>query len=138
MGWGYGSKNLIDIIKKVRPPFNLPPGAIAAGIAALQDTKHLNKAVNHNSKTKGWFANELKKFGFKVYDTQANFIFVIIPRTSKQSAKNLNKYLLSNGIAVRYLLSYGIENGLRITLGKKQELEKTLKIIKKFKKINEK
>jgi len=50
----------------------------------------------------------------------------------------LNKYLLSNGIAVRYLLSYGIENGLRITLGKKQELEKTLKIIKKFKKINEK
>ena len=138
LGWGYGSKNLIDIIKKVRPPFNLPPGAIAAGIAALQDSKHLKKVVNHNSKIKGWFANELKKFGFKIYDTQANFIFVIIPRTSKQSAKKLNNYLLSNGVAVRYLLSYGIENGLRITLGKKQELEKTLKIIKKFKKTNEK
>ena len=34
LGWGYASSSLIDMIKKLRPPFNLPPGAIAAGIAA--------------------------------------------------------------------------------------------------------
>ena len=67
-------------------------------------------------------------------------ILILVHRREliKQSAKKLNKYLLSNGVAVRYLFSYGIEYGLRITLGKKQELEKTLKIIKKFKKTNEK
>ena len=41
LGWGYASKTLINIIKKLRPPFNLPPGAIAAGIAALNDDNHL-------------------------------------------------------------------------------------------------
>ena len=33
LGWGYASSSLINMIKKLRPPFNLPPGAIAAGIA---------------------------------------------------------------------------------------------------------
>ena len=48
LGWGYANKSLINIIKKLKPPFNLPPGAIAAGISALNDEKHLIKVVNHN------------------------------------------------------------------------------------------
>ena len=43
-----------------------------------------------------------------------------------------NDYLLSRGIAVRYLLSYGLENALRITLGKKEELNQTIKALKEF------
>ena len=37
------------MIKKIRPPFNVPSGSIAAGIAALEDDDHLQKIVNHNS-----------------------------------------------------------------------------------------
>ena len=59
LGKGYASKSLINIIKKLRPPFNLPPSAIAAGIAALNDDKHLEKVVNHNRNIKSWFIDEL-------------------------------------------------------------------------------
>ena len=75
--------------------------------------------------------------GFKAYNSQANFVFVIVPEKKNQSAKLINEFLLSQGVAVRYLSSYGIDNALRITLGTKDELEKTLKILMNFKKNNE-
>ena len=136
LGWGYASKLLINMIKKLRPPFNLPPGAIAAGIAALNDENHLEKVVSHNSSIKSWFIDELNNLGFKAYNTQANFVFVIIPDKKNQNASLINDYLLSKGIAVRYLLSYGLENALRITLGTKEELNKTTEILKEFQRNN--
>ena len=137
LGWGYASKTLINMIKKLRPPFNLPQGAIAAGIAALNDKEHLEKVVSHNTNVKSWFVNELNNLGFKTYKTQANFVFVIIPEKKNQNASLINNYLLSKGVAVRYLLSYGLGNALRITLGTKDELIKTLEIIKEFIKNND-
>ena len=136
LGWGYGSKQLIEILKKLRPPFNITPGAIAAGIAALYDNKHLNQVVEHNNKIKSWFIDEINTLGFKAYQTQANFVFVIIPEKERQNASLVNNYLLSKGIAVRYLLSYGLSNALRITLGTKEELEKTILALREFVKIN--
>ena len=137
LGWGYASHSLINIIKKLRPPFNLPPGAIAAGISALNDENHLLKVVNHNSNIKSWFIDELNNLGFKAYKTQANFVFVIIPVKKNQSASLVNDHLLSRGIAVRYLLSYGLKNALRITLGTKEELKQTIKELKQFVKNND-
>ena len=132
LGWGYGSKSLISIIKKIRPPFNLPPGSIAAGIAALNDDNHLKKVIKHNSNIKKWYIEELNNLGFHAYDTQANFVFVIIPEKVNQDANLINDFLLKKGIAVRYLASYGIPNALRITLGTKEELEKSISALKEF------
>ena len=134
LGWGYASKELILILKKLRPPFNITPGAISAGIEALKDNKHLKKVVKHNNDIKNWLINELNKFGFKAYKTQSNFVFVLIPEKKGQSASLINEYLISKGIAVRYLKSYGIENGLRITIGKKNELKKLILALNKFNK----
>ena len=132
LGWGYGSQKLIDMIKKLRPPFNLSPGTIAAGIAALGDEIHLSKVVNHNNNIKNWFIDNLNNLGFVAYKTQANFVFVIIPEKKNQNASLINDYLLSKGIAVRYLKSYGLANALRITLGTEEELNKTLNFLKEF------
>jgi len=132
LGWGYGDLNIINMVKKVRPPFNLPPGAIAAGIAALEDDDHLKDVVKHNSNIKPWFINELKNLGFNAYETQANFVFVEIQKKDNQSATLINEHLLSKGIAVRFLKTYGLENALRITLGTKDQLEKTISTLKDF------
>ena len=83
------------------------------------------------------YVNELNSLGFKAYNTQANFIFVIIPEKKNQSASLINEYLISKGIAVRYLLSYGLKNALRITLGTKEELNKTIETLKEFIKKND-
>ena len=137
LGWGYGSSKLVEIIKKLRPPFNITPGAIAAGIEALNDDEHLHINIKHNNEVKSWFINSINDLGFNAYQTQTNFVFVIIPPKDKLNASLINEYLLSKGIAVRYLMSYGLENALRITLGKKEELEKVILNLKEFVKLNE-
>jgi Histidinol-phosphate/aromatic aminotransferase and cobyric acid decarboxylase len=101
--WGYGSKNLINIIKKVRPPFNLPPGTIAAGIAALYDDHHLNNIIEHNSSITDCYISDINNIGYKAYNTHANSVVVIIPDKSNRDAYIVNDFLLSKGIAVRYL-----------------------------------
>ena len=123
-------------LEKIRPPFNVTTGAIAAGMAALDDEEHLKKVVNHNSKTKQWFIDGLNNLGFEAYQTQANFVFVIIPETKNQNANKINEFLLSEGIALRYLSTYGLNNALRITLGTKEDLSKTLELLEKFKNNN--
>ena len=92
---------------------------------------------HHNFNLKVWFIEVLNNLGFKAYKTQANFVFVIIPEYKNQNAKKINDYLLSKGIALRYLSTYGIDNALRITLGTKEELNQTLELLKEFKKKNE-
>ena len=137
LGWGYASENLIEMLKKIRPPFNLPPGAIAGGIAALNDESHLNKVVEYNSNIKNWFIDELNNIGFMAYKTQGNFTFVIVPNSDEQDANKVNKYLLTKGVAVRYLESYGLPNAIRITFGEKNELEKTINLLKEYQSNNE-
>ena len=70
--------------------------------------------------------------GFNAYETQANFVFVEIQKKDNQSATLINEHLLSKGIAVRFLKTYGLENALRITLGTKDQLEKTISTLKDF------
>ena len=74
-----------------------------------------------------------------------NFIVIVVKviqynqerRSGECEINIVNNYLLSKGIAVRYLSSYGIENALRITLGTKPELQKSLEILREFKGKNE-
>ena len=61
---------------------------------------------------------------------------VVIPRTEKQNASMVHEYLLSKGIAVRDLSSYGLKDSIRITLGLKEELDKTIMALKEFVKKN--
>ena len=70
--------------------------------------------------------------GLKAYDTQTNFVFIIIPENVKENASTIYDHLLSKGIAVRYLLSYGLPDAIRITLGKKEELKKTIQVLSEF------
>ena len=103
----------------------------------MKDDQHLNKVISNNSKIKNWLVNEINKLGLRAYETQTNFIFVIVPEKKNQNASLINDFLLTKGIAVRYLLSYGLENALRITIGSKDEMDILISNLKDFIKKNE-
>ena len=88
------------------------------------------KVVKHNSIWLNKFKTELLKLPIKVYDSQANFIFIKV-----NDAKTLNKYLLSNGVIVRTLENYDIVDCLRISIGTTSENKKFLDLMKKFYKL---
>ena len=129
VGWGYGPKNIIDGLNKIKPPFNVNEVAQKAAVESLNDTKFINRSIKHNLIQ----ANKLKKF-LKNYDIQtnevsANFLLLNFSK-SKTKAKFLYEKLKSKGIILRQTEEgYKMKNMLRLTIGTKNENFKFIKAV---------
>src|SRR6516225_2124996 len=74
LGWLYGPPHVVDAINRIRGPFNVNAPAMAAGIAALQDSAHVEAARAHNEKWLAWLLAEIRKLGLEVTSSSANFV----------------------------------------------------------------
>src|SRR5436189_1005490 len=59
LGWLYGPAHVVDVVNRIRGPFNVNSAAMAAGIAALADSAHLEAARTHNEKWLAWLGTEI-------------------------------------------------------------------------------
>ena len=57
LGWLYGPAHVVDAINRIRGPFNVNAPAIAAGIAAIRDTAHVEPRA-HNDKWLAWLQSK--------------------------------------------------------------------------------
>ena len=128
LGWCYTSPKIANILNKVKPPFNANVIALEMATEALNDVEHLKKTIKENSENRRWFENELKKLNIKCLISSSNFIFIECEQQSDM-ANRIYNLLLNNGIIVRQLNSYGLSNCLRITIGTKEQMEKTVKTL---------
>ena len=85
--------------------------------------------MNNNNKTKEWFEKELKILQINALPSEGNFSFI---STSVEKAKKISNHLMSDGILVRQLDSYGLPHCIRITIGKIKEMELTIQSLKKI------
>lgn len=116
VGWAFGPKDVIEVLDRVRGPFNLNAAAIAAGAAAMADQDFVDKAVAHNETWRVWLTEALEHLGLAVTPSVANFILVHFP-AGGPTAVDADTYLLSQGIIARRVAGYGFPNALRITIG---------------------
>jgi histidinol-phosphate aminotransferase len=119
LGWAYCPLAVAEVLNRVRGPFNVTSPAIAAGVAALADTEHVDRAVAHNEKWLPWVAAELEKIGIKVTPSIGNFVLMHFPASKTVAAAD--KHLKVRGIIVRPVGAYGIPNALRMTIGTEDE-----------------
>ena len=131
VGWGYGSKDIINALNKIKPPFNVSRPALFAASAAIRDNVWLNKEINHVNKWNKKMFNEFKRMKIETNKSYSNFLLVNFDRVKINSQK-VFKLLAKTGILVRKMDVYGIKNSLRITIGKSNE---NRKLISKMKKI---
>ena len=111
VGWGYGSKKIIDELYKIKPPFNVNKIAQLSAIESLKDYKFLE---NKNIKT-----NKIA----------ANF-FLLDFDSCKKSANYVAKKLENKGIILRSMENYKMKNKLRMTIGSVAQNKKFIKEIK--------
>ena len=131
VGWGYGSKEIIDVLNKIKPPFNVNKAALFAASAAVKDSAWLNKEIKHvNSWNKKMF-NEFKKMKIETNESYSNFLLVNFNKVKIKSSR-VFKLLARAGIIVRKMAVYGIKNSLRITIGKSEENRKLISEMKKI------
>ena len=131
VGWGYGSKQIINALNKVKPPFNVSRPALFAASAAIKDNAWLNKEIKHVNKWNKKMFNEFKRMKIETNKSYSNFLLVNFDRAKINSSK-VFKLLAKTGILVRKMDVYDIKNSLRITIGTSVE---NRKLIYKMKKI---
>ncbi len=116
LGYAIGDSQIIDLLCKVRDPFNVNAMVIDAAIAALDDVKHVADSIRHNLEARPTIAEQLRRFGFDVCDGVGNFV---IARRVKHmpSIKELCDRLYLLGIIVRPLHSFGLSEWFRVSVG---------------------
>ena len=123
VGWGYGSKEIIDTLNKIKPPFNVNKAALFAASAAIKDSAWLNKEIKHVNNWNKKMFNEFRKMKIETNKSYSNFLLVNFDKVKINSKKVFNS-LANSGILVRRMDPYGIKNSLRVTIGKNNENKK--------------
>jgi histidinol-phosphate aminotransferase len=121
IGWAYCPEAIADAINRIRGPFNMSTPSIAAGAAAMEDSAHTDAAVAHNDEWLGWLAGEIDKLGLCVTPSVANFLLIHFPADEGKGAAACDEFLKSRGIILRRVVSYGLPDCLRLTVGTAEE-----------------
>ena len=131
IGWGYASPEVVDILARLRGPFNINRAALSAAIAAVNDENYVNECLIQNNNCGNFLINEIRNLGFECDDTYANFI---LPRfIDENQADAANAALENAGLIVRQVKGYNLHNCLRITIGKEVDCYRVINTLKKFK-----
>ena len=120
LGWAYGPPDIVDVLHRVRGPFNVNQAAQVAGIAAVRDTAHLARAKAHNDKWRPWLSEKLRELGLEFTPSVANFVLARFPG-GPEMASAAADHLRKAGILVRGMAAYELPDCLRITVGLEDE-----------------
>lgn len=119
LGWAYASSEIIDILNRVRGPFNVSSLAQEAGIAAIEDQEFINKSVELNNNELKRLESRLQNLGVKTYPSIANFILVDFE--TPENATKIYSKLNENGISTRKMDAYKLPSCIRISIGLEEE-----------------
>ncbi|MEZ5925652.1 MAG: histidinol-phosphate transaminase [Hyphomicrobiaceae bacterium] len=132
LGWAYCPEAMADALNRVRGPFNVTSGALAAGVAALADRVHFEANLAHNDRWLQRYAEELSGSGLKLTPSVCNFHLIQFPASGPKTAAAADAYLKSKGIILRRMDGYGLNTALRLTIGTDDENEATIATLKAF------
>lgn len=124
LGMAFASKDIIDILNKVKYPYNVNALTQREALELLSDPYEVDKWVRTILLERSRVVDAIKVLPIcrKVYPTDANFVLVEV-----DDARKTYEYLVDRGIIVRNRNSVHLCNGcLRITIGTKTENQELL------------
>ena len=115
IGWGYAPPHIIDVLDRVRAPFNLSQTQQDTAQAAIGDRDHADKCRTENSRMRAWLAGALAEAGVPSDRSHANFILARF--ADRAEAEACDDHLKAQGLIVRRVAGYKLPACLRITIG---------------------
>ncbi|MDX1710627.1 MAG: histidinol-phosphate transaminase [Rhodovibrionaceae bacterium] len=122
LGWAYGPAEVVDVLNRLRGPFNVSAPAQAAGVAALRDAEHVRRSVSHNRQWRAWFAERAAAAGLEPQPSQGNFLLLRFAGGPSAAEAAVGR-LKSQGVLIRQMSAYGLPDCLRVTIGTGEEME---------------
>ena len=131
VGWGYAPAHVIDVLNRIRGPFNLSGPALAAAEASIRDTEFVERCRAENTRLRTWLAEALMAHGVPSDTSCANFILARFHDPEEAAA--CDAFLQSEGIIVRGVGGYKLPAALRITVGDEASCRRVAHAIGRFK-----
>ena len=122
VGYGIGTKEIVDLLNRVRETFNVNLVGIAAATAAWQDKAYLAEIVAKNAQGREQLRVGLEALGCTVISSDTNFVLVEIGKPSK----DIFKALMHQGVIVRSGHLFGYASALRVSVGTPDQNEEFL------------
>ncbi len=132
VGWCYAPKHVMDVLHRIRGPFNMNAAAIAAGVAAVRDRAHIDKSVAHNETWRLRLTEGLEAQGLKVTPSVGNFVLIHFGSEPGRTAADADEYLSARGYLLRRVTAYGFPDALRMSVGSEEANEGVLAALKEF------
>lgn len=130
IGWGYGPQEIIDVLNRVRGPFNLSSVQLEVAEAAVRDQEHVQRCRAENSRMRHWLAEALAELGIPSDPSMANFILARF--ASVEEAEACDAFLQAEGLLVRRVAGYNLPHCLRITIGDESSCRRVAHAIARF------
>lgn len=112
VGYGLGDKGVIDLLNRVRQPFNVSSVALSAATAALGDAAFLARSAEVNRAGMAQILAATAELGLETIPSAGNFVTVRVG-----DAAAVNRRLLEQGVIVRPIAGYGLPEWLRVSIG---------------------
>lgn len=132
LGWAYGPAEIIDVLNRVRGPFNVNLPAIEAGIEAIGDEAFIARSKAHNAHWLAYLTQQLGGLGLEVTPSVCNFVLVHFPQTAGRTAEEADRFLTSKGLVVRDVKPYGLPHALRISIGLEADNRRVVEALTEF------
>ena len=132
LGFGIGNEKLIADLHTIRystNPYNVNRMTEAAGVAALEENNYYMNNCKTIMENRTYLTEELRKLGFEVLDSMANFVFAKSPRIGGEA---LYLALKQRGILVRHFTKERIKDYNRITVGTAEQMQALIRAVQEI------
>ncbi len=119
VGWCYGPPAVIDVLNRVRSPFNVNLLGQRAAIGALAEPGWVETGRAHNTKARAALSEKLRGAGIAVGESHCNFVLADFGSVARADAALAA--LKARGVIVRPMGSYKLGQCIRITVGTDEE-----------------
>ena len=126
LGFAFAQPTLLKGLLKVKDSYNVDAIALKLGAAAIKDQGYKNSCVQNVIDARNQLSQDLQSLAFKVWPSQTNFLLVQPPA---KTAEQIYLGLKENGIMIRYFAQPGLDDKLRITVGRPDQNERMVRAI---------
>jgi len=128
IGYGIARPQIIEMLNRARPPFNVNSLAQAAALASLKDKYQIIRSKKLIKEEKEYLYSNLDKMKLSYIPTQANFILIKLGI----KASHVEKRLLQDGIIIRGMKAYNLTQYIRLTIGTREQNERFIRALDKI------
>ncbi|HRZ87314.1 MAG TPA: histidinol-phosphate transaminase [bacterium] len=125
LGYAFGHEEMIDVLNRVRPPFNVNSIAQAGAVAALDDEDYIERSKETVREGKKYLYEAFAGLKLPFVKSAANFILVKVGK-----AHDLFEALLKRGVIIRALDTFDMPEYIRVTVGTPEQNARLIDALK--------